>query len=84
MIVSLLCAASEVFSLLILARVLLSWFPINPNGPMGQVLRWVYAATEPVLAPVRRSMPAFGPLDLSPLVVLLFLNIVVQRLILGC
>lgn len=84
MIVSLLCSASEVYSLLILARVLLSWFPINPNGPMGQVLRWIYAATEPVLGPVRRSMPALGPLDLSPLVVLLFLNIVIQRLILGC
>jgi YggT family protein len=84
MIVGLLCTATEVFSLLILARVLLSWFPINPNGPMGQFLRWIQAATEPVLAPVRRSLPAFGPLDLSPLVVLLFLNIVVQRLILGC
>ena len=84
MIVSLLCSATEIFSLLILARVLLSWFPINPNGPMGQILRMVHIATEPVLAPVRRSLPAFGPLDLSPLVVLLFLNIVVQRLILGC
>ena len=84
MIVSLLCSASEIFSLLILARVLLSWFPINPSGPMGQILRWVHAATEPVLAPVRRSLPALGPLDLSPLVLLLFLNIVVQRLILGC
>jgi len=84
MIVSLLCSATEIFSLLILARVLLSWFPINPTGPMAQVLRMVHIATEPVLAPVRRSLPAFGPLDLSPLVVLLFLNIVVQRLILGC
>lgn len=84
MIVDLLCAAAEVYSLLILARILLSWFPINPSGPMGQFLRWVHVATEPVLALVRRSLPAFGPLDLSPLVVLLFLNIVVQRLILGC
>ena len=84
MIVGLLCTAAEVFSLLILARVLLSWFPINPNGPMGQILHWVLAATEPVLAPVRRSLPAFGPLDLSPLVVLLFLNFIVQPLILGC
>ncbi|MFA5775668.1 MAG: YggT family protein [Ilumatobacteraceae bacterium] len=84
MIVGLLCTATEIFSLLILARVLLSWFPINPYGPMGQILRWVHMVTEPVLAPVRRSLPAFGPLDLSPLVVLLFLNIVVQRLILGC
>lgn len=84
MIVDLLCAAADVYSLLILARILLSWFPINPSGPMGQFLRWVHVATEPVLAPVRRSLPAFGPLDLSPLVVLLFLNIVVQRLILGC
>jgi uncharacterized protein YggT (Ycf19 family) len=29
-------------------------------------------------------MPRTGALDLSPLVVLLFLQIVVQRMILGC
>ena len=81
---SLLCTAVDLFSFLILARVLLSWFPINPGGPMGQLLGWIHAATEPVLAPVRRLLPAFGPLDLSPLVVLLFLSFVVQPVILGC
>lgn len=70
--------------MLILARVLLSWFPINPNGPMGQVMRWIFVATEPVLAPIRRSLPPFGGLDLSPIVVLLVLSLVVQRIILGC
>lgn len=84
MIGGLLCTAAQMFSMLILARVLLSWFPVNPNGPMGQLVRWVVSVTEPVLSPVRRSLPAFGSLDLSPLIVLLFLNIVVQQLILGC
>jgi len=40
--------------------------------------------TEPVLDWTRRVMPRTGALDLSPLVVLLFLQIVVQRMILGC
>ena len=32
---------------------------------------FLYRATEPVLAPVRRILPQFGNVDLSPLVVLL-------------
>jgi YggT family protein len=40
--------------------------------------------TEPVLGPIRRVLPSTGFLDLSPLVVLLTLDIVVRRLILGC
>jgi len=33
---------------------------------------------------VRRAVPLAGPLDLSPIIVILFLQIVVQRLILNC
>jgi uncharacterized protein YggT (Ycf19 family) len=40
--------------------------------------------TDPVLLPVRRALPLAGPLDLSPLVVLLFLQYVVQGMLLGC
>ncbi len=35
---------------------------------------FLYRATEPVLAPVRRILPQFGNVDLSPLVVLLALQ----------
>ena len=64
-------------------RVVLSWFPINPSGPVGQVSRLVQAATDPVLVPVRRILPNMGPLDLSPIVVWIVLSVIVRRLI-GC
>jgi uncharacterized protein YggT (Ycf19 family) len=44
----------------------------------------IFQFTETMLGPVRRALPLAGPLDLSPIVVILFLQIVVQRLILGC
>jgi uncharacterized protein YggT (Ycf19 family) len=36
------------------------------------------------MEPVRRILPSVGPIDISPIVVVLFLTIVVQGLILGC
>ncbi|MEY4874491.1 MAG: hypothetical protein RJB41_1193 [Actinomycetota bacterium] len=51
---------------------------------MGQVVRIVMMLTDPVLVPVRRALPLAGSLDLSPLVVLLFLQIVVQGILLRC
>jgi YggT family protein len=83
MLQALLLTVTQLFTFLILARVLLSWFPINPRGPMGQVVVWVIAATEPVLAPLRRAMPSFGGLDLSPMVVLLVISFVIQPIIRG-
>lgn len=84
MLRDLLCQAVSLFVLLIFLRVVLSWFPVDPRGPVGQIARLVGRATDPVLVPVRRYLPAAGPLDLSPIVVWLFLTIVVQRLLLGC
>ena len=80
----LLCQAVSLFVLLIFVRVVLSWFPVDPRGPVGQISRLVSRATDPVMVPVRRFLPSAGPLDLSPIVVWLFLTIVVQRLLLGC
>ena len=80
----LLCSLVGFYTYLIIGRVILSWFPANPNGPLGQVARIVMMLTDPVLLPVRRALPLAGPLDLSPLVVLLFLQYVVQGMLLGC
>ena len=82
--VGVLCQLVDLFVVLIFVRIVLSWFPVDPRGPVGQVSRIVAAVTDPVMEPVRRMMPSLGPLDLSPVVVLLFLQIVVQGLILGC
>ena len=57
--------------LLILGRVLMSWF--DP-GRSNQVSRFLIQATEPLLAPVRKFLPQTGMFDFSALIVLLVLG----------
>ncbi len=54
----------------IFARAILSWFPIDRNGPIFQLLD---AITEPVLEPLRRVIPPIGMIDISPMVAILVL-----------
>ena len=75
------CQLLNVYLIVIFGRIILSWFPLAPEGPMATVYGALYAVTEPVLGPVRRLLPAM-PIDLSPLVILIAVN-VVQRSI-GC
>ncbi len=57
----------------ILIRVLMSWIPnLNPDNPIVQIIRSI---TDPILEPARRLIPPIGGLDISPLVVLLLLNL---------
>lgn len=62
----------QLYSFVILARVLMSWVNIDPYSP---VARTIYDLTEPVLAPVRNLMPAAGGLDFSPIIVLVLLQV---------
>ena len=76
----------NVFYVLLLARIVVSWIRVDPYHPTwGPLVRFVYNATEPIMAPVRRMLPAMGGLDFSPLIVLLvasFLkNILISLLI---
>ena len=65
------------YGLIIIGRVILSWLPnVSPYHP---VARFLYQATEPVLAPVRQVLPPMQGFDLSPLVVLVVLQLL-QRL----
>jgi YggT family protein len=69
--------ASAVFSWLVAFNVVNS-----RNRFVYQVGNVLYQLTEPVLAPIRRRMPNFGALDLSPLVVLViifFLQSIIVR-----
>ncbi len=67
--------ALDVYGWVILAAILLSWFPVPTDHPIGAVKRGVSAVTEPVLAPIRRILPPVrlggAGIDLSPLVLLL-------------
>jgi YggT family protein len=59
----------QLYTYVLIARAILSW--VNPD-PYNPIVRFLYAATEPVLYRVRRTIPsAAGGIDFSPLVVLL-------------
>ena len=59
--------------LAIFARVILSWFPTQASNPLVQ---FIYAVTEPILAPIRRFVPRFGMLDVSPMIALILILLV--------
>jgi YggT family protein len=63
------------YTLAIFARAILSFFPMRPGSPIAPVAQFLYRITEPVLAPVRRALPSMGGIDLSPLVVILGIQI---------
>lgn len=77
----LLCGAVKIFIILIIVRVVLSWFPSTSGGFVAQVSYFVGRITEPVLSAVREKLPRTGAIDFSALVVLLFLQYVVQPMI---
>lgn len=70
----------QAYIIIIFARVILSWFPITPGTPVASVMRVLYSLTEPVLGPIRRVLPPMRlggmGLDLSPIIVLIGLQIV--------
>jgi YggT family protein len=56
---------------------ILSWFRIDPHSGWGQVQRFLYRATDPVLRPVRRVIRPMGNLDISFMVVILVAEFIV-------
>jgi YggT family protein len=60
---------------MLIARVVLSW--TNPMGG-GGLTAFVYQMTEPILAPIRRLIPASSGIDWSPLIAMLLLGVVVR------
>lgn len=65
---------------ILIGRVIISWVQVDYHNP---IVRFLYAATEPVLRPVRRRLPMLaGGFDLSPIV--LWLGVVfLQRFLIS-
>jgi len=61
----------------ILARSLLTWFPIDRGGPIFQALD---AITEPILQPLRRIIPPIGMIDITPMVAMFLLFFIAGEL----
>lgn len=83
---SIICSLLLIYLLFLVARILLSWFPINPDGTMAAVAGFLYLVTDPVLLPLRRTIPPLRignvMLELSTLVALIGIQIV--RGLIGC
>jgi YggT family protein len=56
----------------ILVRVIASWLPISPYSPW---LRWSFTLSEPILRPLRRVIPPFRSIDLTPIIAFFALGI---------
>ena len=71
----LLCSLISVYYIVLLARVFMSWFPLQPGTAMASIASIIYQLTEPVMGPVRRLVPTIGMIDISPIVVFIGLQI---------
>jgi YggT family protein len=56
------------YTIVIIARVVVSWVSADPHNP---IVRFLYRTTEPVLRPIRYRLPDLGGLDISPMIVIL-------------
>jgi YggT family protein len=71
----------NLYMYLLIASAILSWLiafnVVNTrNQFVAGVAEFLYRITEPVLGPIRRRLPNFGGLDISPIIVFFLLWII--------
>jgi YggT family protein len=73
------CLLLTVYWVILLARILLSWFPAPSSGLLRRAVELVYDVTEPVLRPLRGLLPPIRlgavALDLSPIIVFVVIQV---------
>ena len=74
-----------IFIYLLIAQAILSWLlafgVVNRyNRAVAVISDFLYRVTEPALRPIRRLLPSFGGVDISPIVLIIILMFV-ERLI---
>jgi YggT family protein len=62
----------DLYSLVVLVAVILSWVPLDRRNPLVTI---THGVTEPVLAPIRNVLPPMGGVDFSPMVLLIVLQL---------
>jgi len=55
----------DLYILVLLGRVLLSWMQVDPRNPIVNLINQL---TEPLLAPIRNLLPQSSGMDFSPMV----------------
>ena len=82
-VLSILGITIQIYSFILLARVLMSWVPMFTNRPLdpsNPFVKFLLDVTEPVLSPLRRYL-VIGMIDLSPLVALIGLQMIGNALL---
>ena len=75
-----------ILALIIIVQAVMSWLiAFNVINTYNETTRGIYRTlnriTDPLYRPIRRIMPDFGNLDLSPIVVLLLIQVVINWVI---
>ena len=78
-IAELILVLAQIYEIVIFARAIFSWFIRDPYNP---IYNFLIRVTEPVLAPLRRFVSRFIPMegiDLSPLLAILIIEFFVKQ-----
>jgi YggT family protein len=75
--------ALRLYMWVIIASAIFSWLyafgVVNPrNQAVAAIGRALYQLTEPALRPIRRVVPVFGGLDISPVILILIIILIRQ------
>ena len=77
LLITLVMTLLQILWFAIFARAIISWFPIDQNGP---VVRALDAITEPILEPLRRVVPRVGMIDITPMVAIVLIFAIITLL----
>ncbi|HVC24272.1 MAG TPA: YggT family protein [Acidimicrobiales bacterium] len=84
MIVRVIVDVIQLYIVLLFARLIASWFPVDPWSRWARMIRALARITDPVLTPIRRIMPPLRlggtAIDLSPIVLFFVLEIILSIL----
>jgi YggT family protein len=77
--------ALNIYTWIVIASAIFSWLyafgVVNPSNQfVATIGRMLYQMTEPALRPIRRFVPQFGGLDISPIILLLIIFLI-ERII---
>ncbi len=76
----LICPLLQIYSLILIARILMSYVRIDRDSSLAGVNSVLFSLTEPVLAPLRNAIPPVrmgaAAIDLSPIIVFVIISII--------
>ncbi|MCK4268491.1 MAG: YggT family protein [Actinomycetia bacterium] len=79
-IIELVDTAFQIYSFLILARIIMSWITVPDTPPLDVVVRFINDVTEPYLGVFRRLLPMVGlggsAIDFSPIIAFFVLGLI--------